>query len=581
MRCYLVVVAIVLVGLSGTIASCRRASPAPTTADADATFTALAGEVLQDYFRRHPSSATDLGIHDYDDRIEDVSLAAREAESGTLKAFRRSLAGIDPAPLSLSAQLDREQLIRSLDAEILSLDVIQPLRKDPDAYSSGITRAAYVVMKRPYAPGADRLRSLIARLKQMPAALAEARKNLANPPRIYTEIAIEQIDGNIAFFKADLPAAFKEVTDPSLQAEFASTNAAVVAALEDYKTFLQKELLSRSNGTFAWGADTYGKALAANEMIELSLDRLLAIAEQDLQKNEAAFQATAREIDASKPPDAVLASLQRDHPRADKLLEATQSELDSLRRFIVERRIVTVPTSEPASVKETPPFMRSTTSASMDTPGPFEKAQLQGFYHMTLPDPRWKPARQADFMRAWYYPAITIVSVHEVYPGHYLQFLYAGQFPSDGRKVFGAASNSEGWAHYSEQMMLDEGFHSGEPKYRLAQLQDALLRNVRFIVGIRLHTRGMTVDEATALFEKAGHQPQPVAVSEAKRGTSDALYGYYTMGKLAILKLREDYKRKMGAEYSLQKFHDAFIALGPLPLPLIRRAMLGESGELF
>ena len=463
MRRYLVAVAILLVGLLGTLASCRRESPAPATANADATFTTLAGEILRDYFQRHPSSATDLGIHDYDDRIEDVSQAAREAESATLKAFRRSLAGIDPAPLSLSAQLDREQLIRSLDAEILSLDVIQPWRKDPDIYSSGITRAAYVIMKRPYAPEADRLRSLVARQKQMPAALAEARKNLANPPRIYTEIAIEQIDGNIGFFKADLPFAFKDVTDPSLQAEFASTNAAVVAALGEYRTFLQKELLPRSNGTFAWGADTYGKALAANEMIELSLDRLLAIAEQDLQKNEAAFQATAREIDASKPPEAVLASLQRDHPHADKLLETTQKELDSLRRFIVEQRIVTVPTSEAASVKETPPFMRSTTSASMDTPGPFEEARLQGFYHMTLPDPRWKPARQADFMRAWYYPAITIVSVHEVYPGHYLQFLYARQFPSDVRKVFGAASNSEGWAHYSEQMMLDEGFTAVSP----------------------------------------------------------------------------------------------------------------------
>ena len=217
----------------------------------------------------------------------------------------------------------------------------------------------------------------------------------------------------------------------------------------------------------------------------------------------------------------------------------------------------------------------------MDTPGPFEKATLEGFYHMTLPDPRWKPAERAEFMRAWYYPAITIVSVHEVYPGHYLQFLYANQFPSDVRKVFGAASNSEGWAHYSEQMMLDEGFHAGEPKYRLAQLQDALLRNVRFVVGIKLHTRGMTVDEAITLFETAGHQPRPVAVSEAKRGTSDALYGYYTMGKLAILKLREDYKTRMGAAYSLQNFHDTFIALGPLPLPLIRRAMLGATGELF
>jgi len=225
--------------------------------------------------------------------------------------------------------------------------------------------------------------------------------------------------------------------------------------------------------------------------------------------------------------------------------------------------------------------MRSTTSASMDTPGPFEAAKLRGFYNMTLPDPRWDAAAQADFMRQWYTAAITNVSVHEVYPGHYLQFLYASSFPSDVRKVLGANSNSEGWAHYGEQMMLDEGFHAGEPKYRLAQLQDALLRNVRFIVGIKMHTQGMTVDEATHLFETMGHQPHPVAVSEAKRGTSDALYGYYTMGKLAILKLRDDYQAKMGKEYSLQKFHDTFIGLGPLPLPLIREAMLGEQGEMF
>ena len=255
--------------------------------------------------------------------------------------------------------------------------------------------------------------------------------------------------------------------------------------------------------------------------------------------------------------------------------------MDSLRKFIVDQHIVTIPPSDPAMVKETPPFQRSTTSASMDTPGPFEPAKLGGFYNMTLPDPRWNAAEQADFMRQWYYASITNVSVHEVYPGHYLQFLYAKSFPSDVRKVYGANTNIEGWAHYCEQMMLDEGFHKGEPKYRLAQLQDALLRNVRFIVGIKLHTQGMTVEEATKLFETQGHQPHPVAVSEAKRGTSDALYGYYTMGKLAILKLREDYKKKLGADYSLQKFHDAFIALGPLPMPLIRKALLGESGELF
>jgi uncharacterized protein (DUF885 family) len=263
------------------------------------------------------------------------------------------------------------------------------------------------------------------------------------------------------------------------------------------------------------------------------------------------------------------------------LLATTQRELDSLRQFIVNHHILTIPTSDPAKVKETPPFQRSTTSASMDTPGPFETVRLGGFYNMTLPDPRWDAAKQADFMRQWYTAMITNVSVHEVYPGHYLQFLYAKSFPSDVRKVFGANTNVEGWAHYCEQMMLDEGFHAGEPKYRLAQLHDALLRNVRFIVGIKMHTQGMSVEEAIKLFETQGHQPHPVAVSEAKRGTSDALYGYYTMGKLAILKLRADYRKKLGANYSPQEFHDTFIGLGPLPMPLIRKAMLGSTGELF
>ena len=340
-------------------------------------------------------------------------------------------------------------------------------------------------------------------------------------------------------------------------------------------------MLPKSTGSFAYGAETYAKALAANEMIELPLDSLLKIAEGDRQKNETAFQAVARQIDPNRPADTVLASLQAEHPAPDKLLDVTQATLDSLRQFLVDHHIITVPAGDPARVKETPPFMRSTTSASMDTPGPFEAAKLAGRYNMTLPDPRWVQAKQDEFMGQWYYAAISNVSVHEVYPGHYTQFLYAKQFPGDVRKVYGASTNSEGWAHYAEQMMLDEGFHATDPKYKLAQLQDALLRDVRFIVGIKLHTQGMTVEQATQLFVTQGHQPKPVAESEAKRGTSDALYGYYTMGKLMILKLRADYQAKLGAAYSLQKFHDEFIRLGPLPLPLIRKAMLGAIGNLF
>jgi uncharacterized protein (DUF885 family) len=549
-RCALVLAASIM-------SACAPAPPAPPTAGSgDAAFASLAANILDDHYQRHPSHATDLGIHRYDDQLEDRSHAAITSESDALKAFRSSLAAVDPATLTLPASLDRDQLIHVVDETVLELDTIRMWAKDPDSYSSGITNAAYVIMKRGYAPAQARLKALVAREKKMPGALEQARVNIDHAVPIYTQIAIEQIDGNISFFRNDVPAAFKEVTDPALLAEFKQANDGVMAALGAYKTFLQKELLPKATDGFAFGAETYARALAAQEAVETPLDRLLQIAE------------------------AVLASVQLDHPPADKLLQATQDTLDSIRQFIVDRHIVTIPPSDPAHVKETPPFMRSTTSASMDTPGPFETAKLQAFYNMTLPDPRWPRAQQDDFMRQWYYAMISNVSVHEVYPGHYIQFLYAKSFPSDVRKVFGAATNAEGWAHYCEQMMLDEGFHAGEPKYRLAQAQDALLRDVRFIAGIKLHTQGMTVDEATKLFETQAHQPHPVAVSEAKRGTSDALYGYYTIGKLMILKLRDDYKAKMGAEYSLQKFHDAFIRLGPLPMPLVRKALLGEVGSV-
>jgi uncharacterized protein (DUF885 family) len=554
--------------------------PAPAAGSGDPAYHQLASAILEDHYTRNPTEATDLGLHKYDAQLEDLSESGLKAESAALKDFRTRLAAIDPSTLTTANVLDREQLLRSLDSRVLSIDAIRMWAKDPDAYSSAITASAYVIMKRPYAPAADRLKALIEREKKFPAVLQHARTNLTDAVPIYTQIAIEQIDGNISFFKNDVPAAFSEVADQALLTEFKRTNAEVMTALSAYKTFLEKELLPKASGSYAYGPETYSKALVARDGVDLPLDRLLQLAEADRQKNDSAFHEVVKEIDPAKPADRVLASIQLDHPPASKLLETTQNSLDAIRQFIVDHHIVTIPPSEPARVKETPPFMRSTTSASMDIPGPFETAALPAFYNMTLPDPRKSRAEQDEFMRNWYYAAIANVSIHEVYPGHFIQFLYAKTFPSDVRKVFGANTNIEGWAHYCEQMMFDEGYRAGEPTYRLAQLQDALLRDVRFIVGIKMHTQGMSVDEATRLFETQAYQPHPVAVLEAKRGTSGALYGYYTLGKLMILKLRDDYKAKMGAAYSLQAFHDAFITLGPLPLPLIRRAMLGEVGAV-
>jgi uncharacterized protein (DUF885 family) len=575
------------IGLLATIlcaVSCASSDPQPqraTAASGDTAFDEVSRAFLEDVYQRQPTWATYLGIHKYNDRLDDYSRKGVDESVRSARQFRGRVAAIEAASLSPERQLDREQLLRAIDSRLLTLETVRPWAVDPDSYSSGLTRTAYIMIKRNFAPPESRLRQLIAREKAMPAALAEARANLQNPPRIYTEIAIEQMDGNRGFFETAVAAAFPTVTDKALLAEFKQANDAVIAAMADYKTWLQDDLLKRSNGNFALGEETFRRKLAADEMIELPLDELLQIAESDLRKNQAAFAETARTIDPKRTPAEVLKTLEADHPPAEKLLSTTQAELDALGRFMTERRIVTIPKAAPARVEETPPFLRATTTASMDIPGPFETVATEAYYNMTLPDPKLSATAKNEFMTQWYYPAITNVSVHEVWPGHYLQFLYARDFPSDVRKVLGAATNSEGWAHYCEQMVIDEGFHADDPRYRLAQVQDALLRDARFIVGIRLHTKGMSVAEAEEFFVKEGYQSRPAARSESKRGTSDATYGYYTMGKLMILKLREDYRAKMGAEFSLQAFHDSFITLGPLPLPLVRKAMLGDTGVLF
>jgi uncharacterized protein (DUF885 family) len=568
-----------------SIAACggssSRSTSQPPIHAGDAAFEDVARTYLEDVYQRSPTWATYLGIHKYDDRLDDYSRREVTEAVAAGRQFRQRVAAIDPTTLSPAKQLDHEQLLRAIDSRLLTLEVVRPWATDPDTYSSGLTRTAYIMIKRNFAPADQRLRHLIAREKAMPAALAEARKNLENPPKIYTEIAIEQLDGNRAFFETAVASAFPEVTDKALLAEFKQANDGVIAALTEYKKWLQDDLVKRSTGDFAIGEETFRRKLAADEMVELPLDQLLAIAERDLRNNQAAFAETAKQIDATRSASAVLKEVEANHPAPEALLSTTQSELDALGRFMTEKRIITIPKAAPARVQETPPFLRATTTASMDIPGPFETVATEAYYNMTLPDPRASAAAKNEFMTQWYFAAISNVSVHEVWPGHYLQFLYARNFPSDVRKVFGAATNSEGWAHYCEQMVIDEGFHADDPRYRLAQIQDALLRDVRFIVGIRMHTRGMTVPEAEEYFIKEGYQSRPAARSESKRGTSDPTYGYYTMGKLMILKLRDDYKARMGAAFTLQNFHDTFIGLGPLPLPLIRQAMLGERGRLF
>jgi uncharacterized protein (DUF885 family) len=542
----------------------------------------------QAYFPFQPSTGTSVGYHQYDAKLEDYSRKSIDAEIALLKRFEQRFEAIHPeaGTSDFVPRSDREIVLNSIRSQLLSLETIRSWEKDADDYSGVCANGAFVLMERKFAAPDDRLRSLIAREKQMPLLLAEARVNLKNPPRIYTEIAIEQLPGIISFFRQDVPLAFADARDSALKGEFAQTNAAVVSALTSYLDWLKTDLLPRSNGDYRIGAETFSKKLRYDEMVDIPLDKLLEIGWADLRKNQAHFNQVAKELEPSKDARAVLEELGEDHPAPDQLLNTFRATFDGLVDFIRSHHIVTIPSDVRPIVEETPPFMRATTFASMDTPGPFETHSTEAYFNVTLPDPSMTPAEVEGFMHSFNVGTVISTAVHEAYPGHYVQFLWLPQAPSRVRKLLGADTDVEGWAHYTEQMMLDEGY--GEPgqgakderesKFlRLGQLQDALLRNARFIVGIEMHTGRMSFDQAVEFFQKEGYQSKESAVVEAKRGTSDPTYLYYTLGKLEIMKLRDDMKKKQGAAFSLEQFHDNFLRQGFPPVKIVREALLGDD----
>ena len=546
------------------------------------SFQQLIDAYFDNYFKANPSQATGVGFHQHDRELEDFSLAAHQGNRRRLFEYLGEFQAVNPGMLSRLERNDREIMIATIHSILLEEDRVQMWRKNPDNYSSAATSSIFSLMKRNFAPAEERLRSVIEREKQIPRALSQARDVLRNPPKIYADIAIEQLPGNIDFFQATVPEAFKDVKDAALLAEFKRSNDGAITALRDYQSWLQKDLLPRSQGSFAIGVENYRLKVIYDEMVDVPLPRLLKIGYAQLRKDQRAFIETARKIDPNKTPEEVLKDLEKDHPTAAALISSAQEQLNGLRQFLIDKKIITVPGGAQAKVVETPPFQRATTFASMDTPGPYEASATEAYYNITLPDPSWSKEKQEEYLEGYNFPLLSNVSVHEVWPGHYTQFLWVKNNPelSKVRKLTGAGSNAEGWAHYSEQMVLDEGLYNNDPRYRLAQLVDALLRDCRYIVGIKMHTQGMTMAQAQEFFVKEGRQQRVVGEMETKRGTGDPTYLMYTLGKLEILKLREDYRRKMGGNFSLQDFHDRFIKAGSPPVKIVRRELIGPDGPL-
>jgi uncharacterized protein (DUF885 family) len=574
------------------VAGCVRLSQssAPPASEADTHFARLADEYLDGYLAWRPQSGTALGFHQYDGKITDFSQRSLDAELARLRSFDSKLAALDATKLSPQSSRDYRLLGAAVRRELFSFEDMQIYARNPMTYAGALDVNIYI--KRDFAPLETRVRSITAILERAPDIFAAARANLEPVvARPLIETAVEQANGAADFLSKDLVTALKVVKDEKLMAEFNAVNEKAIAELRNFATYLKEQKLPAANDNFALGREKYIKLLASGEMVTIPPEQLLEIGMHELRRNQELFAEAAKIISPEKTAVAVYQSIQKEHPTEQSLIPDTARNLEMIRQFVIDHHIITIPSPVRARVFETPQYMRATSFASMDTPGPFETKATEAYYYVTPTEPDWTPQQKEEWLTAFNYYDTDVTSIHEAYPGHYVQFLCLNASPANKvEKIFGSYAFIEGWAHYTEQMMLDEGFGAGgssadaaarvrAAKYRVAQVDEALLRLCRLCVSLQMHCQGMTVDQGTKFFQdNCYYEPKP-ARQEAVRGTFDPEYLYYTVGKLEILKLREDYRKQEGAGFSLQKFHDEMLRHGAPPLRLLREAMLKDPKQ--
>lgn len=560
----------------------RRPAPSANRVR-DARVAQLAEAYLRGHFAFNPTEATAAGLHDLDAQLETRAPEAVQQEVRRLRGALAELARVPEWRLSPEARYDFLVMQSHARARLLELEEIGMWRRDPNVYNGLVSSAIDNVLKRAYAPIEQRLEAVLARERQIPRLLAEARQNLDNPPRLYTETAVAQTRGSVEFFERVVPQMFERAGGSRLsaarRAEFHDANSGAVAALRSFAAWLERDLLPRSAGEFPIGAENFRKKLLYEEMVDAPLAQLLREGERQLRETQDEMRAVAEQVAPGRGVRAALELLGRERPGADGLVGEARAELDRIRAFVRAEELLTPPPGENLIVAETPEYARSLSFASMDVPGAFERAAAESYYYVTPPDPAWDVRRREEHLSYFNRYQLAVISMHEVYPGHYYQLLKSRQSPSRVRAALGSGVFVEGWAHYCEQMMLDEGFGGNNPKLRLAQLNAALLRLCRYVAGIRLHTSGMSYGEAVEFFAREGYLARTNAEREARRGTLDPTTLVYTLGKMEILRLREEWRREMGDSFRLGEFHDRLLSHGMPPVRILRMAMLGDDGR--
>ena len=528
----------------------------------------------------HPTHASLDGVHTHDDLLEDLSRQGVDHEARALSGYLRRLEEIDRTTLTSVEVLEQRMLASHVRARMFELEEVRTWERNPQFYADILASSLAGQALFTHAPAAERARRVVSKLRQTPRLLQAARDNIKDPPGIFVKVGIEAMRGALSFIDDELPRAFSSVDDLHLLGDLADAQMEASQAVGAYIAYLDTELAPRARASFRLGRDKFEQKVRLEEGIPMPVDRLLAIATRELKATQEAFKSAAGSSGAD--PLQAWASTKAQHPAPGELVKVGREQLDELKTFLERQSIVTVPDGESITVAPTPEFFRWS-FASMWTPGPFESKPGKAYYYLTDVDPSWTADRQEEHRRNYNFPTLWSISIHEVYPGHFLHYQHLRRVTSKARKsiMFAPASFVEGWAHYCEQMMIESGFGRRDHGIKLGQLAEALIRLVRFIVGIKLHTEDLSVEQGVRMFREEAYMEEGSARREAERGTFDPTYLVYTAGKMMLLKLRQDWKAQQGKAYSLRTFHDTLLGNGTAPFWLHRQLMLGtDDGDL-
>ena len=525
----------------------------------------------------HPQWAVFQGRHEYDGQLPDWSRAGIEKEIVRLHAARDEAMNYAGESLASEQEYQREYLVSRIDQDLFWMEKVRYPFRNPEYYfgwlSDSLDPSPYIALD--YAPLEQRMRAFTDYLKNVPRAIDQIRDNLEMPmPRTWLQLGIDGFGGYADYFRDDVPAVWASVEDEDLQREFAKANAGAIEAMQGITDWLKSNMAGATED-FAMGADLFRQMLWDTERVDISLEELEVIGRTDMARNLQSLNEACAEFAPGFSIRDCFAKMSGNKPRVDSVTTARE-QLDEIRKFMVREDLVSIPGIEEARVDEAPPYARSN-FAYINIPGPWEKNQ-PSVYYISPPNPAWPEDVQADYIAGE--ADLLFTSVHEVWPGHFLNFLHANRAPFFYGRVFVGYAFAEGWAHYTEEMMVEAGLRDGDPETRIGQISNALLRNARFLSTIGLHTKGWSVEDSEKFFMEEGFQSEGTAIQQAARGTYDPAYLNYTMGKLMIKRLRDDWTATRGGRTAWREFHDEFLSYGGPPIPLVRQHMMGETKPL-